>query len=160
MPFEYRDLEGYPMTDFNWPVVPDAFRECLVDLKERYPDIPPILVTENGCSYATAPDAAGVVDDQARIDYLDSHLRAVGQARAEGVDVRGYFTWSLIDNFEWAEGYTQRFGLVYVDYATQQRTPKRSYGWYRDTIAAVRGGPDPAEVLAIPPCQPPGTGGT
>ena len=140
MPFEYRDLEGYPKTDFDWPVVPDAFRECLVTLKQRYPDLPPIYITENGCSYGTAPDADGVVDDQPRIDYLDGHLRAVARARAEGVDVRSYFTWSLLDNFEWAEGYTQRFGLVYVDYATQQRTTKRSYDWYRDTIAAVRGG--------------------
>jgi beta-glucosidase len=138
MPFEYRDLEGYPTTDFGWPVVPDAFRECLVTLKERYPDVPPIYITENGCSYGMAPDATGVVDDQPRIDYLDGHLRAVGQARAEGIDVRGYFTWSVLDNFEWADGYTQRFGLVYVDYATQQRTPKRSYAWYRDMIAAVR----------------------
>ena len=103
-------------------------------------DLPPIYITENGCSYGTAPDADGVVDDQPRIDYLDGHLRAVARARAEGVDVRSYFTWSLLDNFEWAEGYTQRFGLVYVDYATQQRTTKRSYDWYRDTIAAVRGG--------------------
>jgi beta-glucosidase len=109
MPFEYRDLEGYPKTDFDWPVVPDAFRECLVTLKQRYPDLPPIYITENGCSCGTAPDADGVVDDQPRIDYLDGHLRAVARARAEGVDVRGYFTWSLLDNFEWAEGYTQRF---------------------------------------------------
>ena len=77
-----------------------------------------------------------MVDDQARIDYLDSHLRAVGQARAEGVDVRGYYTWSRMDNFEWAEGYTQRFGLVYVDYDTQARIPKRSFDWYAETIKA------------------------
>ena len=140
MPFEYRDVEGYPMTDFNWPVVPDGLRDCLVTLKERYPGLPPVLITESGCSYGMGPDADGVVDDQPRIDYLDAHLRAVGAAIAEGVDVRGFYTWSLIDNFEWAEGYTQRFGLVHVDYPTQRRTPKRSYGWYRDMVAAVRGG--------------------
>jgi beta-glucosidase len=98
-----------------------------------------VLITESGCSYGMGPDADGVVDDQPRIDYLDAHLKAVGEAIAQGVDVRGYYTWSLIDNFEWAEGYTQRFGLVHVDYATQRRTPKRSYGWYRDLVRAVRG---------------------
>jgi beta-glucosidase len=79
-----------------------------------------------------------VVDDQPRIDYLDSHLRAVGDAIAEGVDVAGYYTWSLMDNFEWSEGYSQRFGLVHVDYDTQVRTPKRSYDWFRSVIAASR----------------------
>ena len=139
LPFAYVDLEGYPTTDFNWPVVPDGFRECLVGLEERYPDLPPVYITENGCSYTMGPDADGVVDDQPRIDYLDGHLRAVGDAIAAGVDVRGYYQWSILDNFEWADGYTQRFGLVYVDYATQRRYPKRSYDWYRDTIRTVRG---------------------
>jgi len=84
------------------------------------------------------PDAGGVVDDQPRIDYLDSHLRAVAAAIDEGVDVRGYYCWSLLDNFEWTEGYTQRFGLVHVDYESQRRTPKRSFDWYADTIRANR----------------------
>ncbi|HEY6934331.1 MAG TPA: GH1 family beta-glucosidase [Marmoricola sp.] len=131
IPFEQRPLPGYPTTDFGWPVVPDGLREVLVQLVERYPGIPPILITENGCSY-------GVLDDQARIDYLDSHLRAVAQAIEQGVDVRGYYCWSLVDNFEWAEGYTQRFGLVHVDFETQVRTPRRSFGWYADTIRAHR----------------------
>jgi beta-glucosidase len=81
-------------------------------------------------------DADGAVHDPDRIAYLDAHLRAVAQAVDEGVDVRGYYTWSLLDNFEWAEGYSKRFGLVHVDYETQQRTPKDSYRWYRDLIAA------------------------
>ena len=131
-------MEGYPTTDFNWPVVPDGFRECLVGLKERYPDLPPVYITENGCSYPDGPDAAGVVDDQRRVSYLDSHLKAVGEAIAEGVDVRGYYTWSLLDNFEWAQGYVERFGIVHVDYETQQRTPKASYHWYADVIRQVR----------------------
>jgi beta-glucosidase len=138
LPFDYSDVPGYPTTDFGWPVVPDGLREQLVTLKDRYPDLPPVLITENGCSYNMGPDPegdpAGVVDDQPRIDYLDSHLRAVAAAIDEGVDVRGYYCWSLMDNFEWSEGYTQRFGLVHIDYDTQRRTPKRSFDWYADLI--------------------------
>ena len=84
------------------------------------------------------PDESGVVDDQPRIDYLDAHLRAVGDAVGQGVDVRGYYCWSLMDNFEWAHGFTQRFGLVHVDFDTQVRTPKRSFDWYADVIRAQR----------------------
>jgi beta-glucosidase len=138
LPVEQRQIADVPTTDFGWPIVPDGLREVLVQMKTRYPDVPPIVITENGCSYAVGPDADGVVDDQARIDYLDAHLRAVGQAIEEGVDVAGYYCWSLLDNFEWAEGYTQRFGLVYVDYETQQRYPKRSFDWYAATIRANR----------------------
>jgi beta-glucosidase len=139
LPYELRQITGYPTTDFGWPVVPDGLRECLVMLRERYADsLPPAYITESGCSYLTGPDEHGVVDDQPRIDYLDAHLRAVGDAIAEGVDVRGYYAWSLMDNFEWAEGYRQRFGLVHVDYDTLVRTPKRSYAWYAATVAANR----------------------
>jgi beta-glucosidase len=138
MPFDQREITGYPTTDFGWPVVPDGLRELLVLLKARYPDLPPLLITENGCSYGTGLDEDGVVDDQPRIDYLDGHLRAVAAAIDEGVDVRGYYCWSLMDNFEWTEGYTQRFGLVHVDYETQARTPKRSFDWYAATIRAHR----------------------
>lgn len=137
MPFEQRDILGYPTTDFGWPVVPEGLKELLILMRARYrAAIPPILVTESGCSYGMGPDADGVVDDQPRIDYLDQHLRAVALAIRQGVDVRGYYTWSLMDNFEWAEGFTQRFGLVHVDYDTLARTPKRSYDWYRDLIAS------------------------
>jgi beta-glucosidase len=136
-PWEPLEILGYPTTDHGWPVVPDALREWLITLRARYrAALPPIIITESGCSYGTAPDADGVVDDQARIDYLDAHLRAVAVAVRAGVDVRGYYTWSLMDNFEWAEGYTQRFGLVYVDYETQARIPKRSFDWYAETIRA------------------------
>ena len=137
MPFEFRELLGYPVTDFGWPVVPDALREWLILMRARYrAALPPIYITESGCAYNMGPDEQGVVDDQARIDYLDAHLRAVATAAQRGVDVRGFYTWSLLDNFEWSEGYTQRFGLVHVDSETQRRTPKRSYQWYADVIAA------------------------
>jgi beta-glucosidase len=136
-PFEFVDLVGYDKTDFGWPVVPDSLREWLIILRARYrAALPPIMITESGCSYGRGPDADGVVDDQPRIDYLDSHLRAVATAIAQGVDVRGYYTWSLMDNFEWAEGYTQRFGLVHVDYDTLERTRKKSFQWYADLIKA------------------------
>ena len=113
--------------------------ELLVELVARYPGIPPLVVTENGCSYGMGPDEAGVVDDQPRIDYLHAHLTAVSEAIERGVDVRGYYCWSLLDNFEWAEGFSQRFGLVHVDYDTFERTPKRSFRWYADLIAAQPG---------------------
>jgi beta-glucosidase len=96
--------------------------------------LPPIYITESGCSYDTGPDENGVVDDQARIDYLRSHVNAVSEAITRGVDVRGYYCWSLMDNFEWAEGYAPRFGLVHVDFGTLKRTPKQSFRWYRDLI--------------------------
>jgi beta-glucosidase len=136
LPFTQIDIEGPQRTDFGWPVVPDGLREQLVLLKQRYPDLPPVHITENGCSYTMGPDDDGLVDDQPRIDYLDSHLRAVLQAIDAGVEVGGYWTWSLLDNWEWSVGFTQRFGLVHVDYDTQVRTPKRSFHWYADLIAA------------------------
>ncbi|MER5640550.1 GH1 family beta-glucosidase [Kitasatospora sp. NPDC002227] len=139
LPFSDVRIEGAPRTAFDWPVVPDGLRELLVGLRERYgAALPPVTITENGCSVAdeVAPD--GTVDDRFRIDYLAGHLDAVAHAVAEGVDVRGYYTWSLLDNFEWAEGFNQRFGLVHVDFETQRRTPKASYAWYRDLIAAHR----------------------
>jgi beta-glucosidase len=138
LPFEQCEVTGFATTDFGWPVVPDGLRELLVQMKQRYPGIPPVQITENGCSYGMGPDGDGVVDDQPRIDYLDGHLRAVARAIEEGVDVRGYYCWSLMDNFEWAEGYTQRFGLTWIDYATQARVPKRSFDWYAAVIRANR----------------------
>jgi len=111
-------------------VVPDGLREVLVQLRDRYDkSLPPIWITESGCSYAS-------VDDPARVSYLDGHLRAVRSAIDAGVDVQGYCVWSLLDNFEWAEGYRQRFGLVHVDFATQERTRRTSFHWYKNHIAA------------------------
>jgi beta-glucosidase len=130
LPFDIVPLDGYPVTDFGWPVVPEALTELLLDLHGRYGV--PLYVTESGCAYRESPD------DPHRVAYLSSHVDAVSAALDKGADVRGYFVWSIVDNFEWAEGYTKRFGLVHVDFATQVRTPKSSYRWYRDLIAGHR----------------------
>ncbi|PBC71163.1 beta-glucosidase [Streptomyces sp. TLI_235] len=139
LPFSEAPIEGVPRTAFDWPVVPDGLRELLVGLRDRYgAALPPITITENGCSVADEPAPDGTVRDPDRISYLAGHLDALAAAVAEGVDVRGYYTWSLLDNYEWAEGFHQRFGLVHVDFETQVRTPKTSYAWYRELIAAHR----------------------
>ncbi|TNC46839.1 GH1 family beta-glucosidase [Mumia zhuanghuii] len=136
LPFELVPLTGVSTTGFGWPVVPEGLTELLVGLRDTYDEaLPPVVVTENGCSYPDEPGPDGTIDDPDRIAYLDSHIRAVGTAREAGVDVRGYLTWSLLDNFEWADGYQQRFGVTYVDFATGERTPKASYAWLRDRIA-------------------------
>ncbi|MEH0430178.1 GH1 family beta-glucosidase [Streptomyces stelliscabiei] len=133
LPFTVKEIEGAPTTDFGWPVVPGGLTELLTTFRERYGDrLPPVVITENGCSYEG-------VDDQERIAYLDGHVRALHEATEAGVDVRGYFVWSLLDNFEWAEGYARRFGLVHVDFETLERTPKASYAWYRDLLRAQGG---------------------
>jgi beta-glucosidase len=108
----------------------------LVRLSAEYQP-PPLLVTENGMAHDDHL-VDGRIDDAARTAYLRAHVEAVGQAIALGVDVAGYFCWSLLDNFEWDSGYAKRFGLVHVDYATQQRTPKDSAHWYRSFLAAQR----------------------
>ncbi|MFF7130941.1 MULTISPECIES: GH1 family beta-glucosidase [unclassified Streptomyces] len=132
LPFSVQEIEDVPVTDFGWPVVPEGLTELLTTFHERYGDrLPPVVITENGCSYEG-------VDDRARIAYLDGHVRALHKAVEAGVDVRGYFVWSLMDNFEWAEGYAQRFGLVHVDFETLARTPKASYGWYRELLRAQK----------------------
>ncbi|TXK38725.1 GH1 family beta-glucosidase [Nonomuraea sp. C10] len=137
LPWEDAGISGYPTTAFGWPVVPDGLRELLVRLKDRYGDrLPPVYVTENGCSQEDVPGPDGVVDDRGRIAFLEQHIEAMRRAGREGVDVRGYFVWSLLDNFEWAEGYHQRFGLVHVDFPTQRRTPKASYAWLRDFLSS------------------------
>ncbi|WP_330293264.1 GH1 family beta-glucosidase [Streptomyces sp. NBC_00576] len=132
------DPYGTRHTTMGWPVVPSAFTELLRQLHDRYPRLPPIWITENGSAEAdtVAPDSHVHDDDRTR--YLADHLQAVADAIAAGVDVRGHYVWSLLDNFEWARGYDQRFGLVRVDYDTQTRTPKDSYRWYRDLITAHR----------------------
>jgi beta-glucosidase len=118
----------------GWPVTPDGLRALLVGLKETYPNLPPIYITENGAAYDD-PVIDGACHDPRRIAFLDAHLRAVSVAMDQGVDVRGYFQWSLMDNFEWSHGYVMRFGMVHVDYDTLVRTPRDSAYWYRDVIA-------------------------
>jgi beta-glucosidase len=123
-------------SDMGWEVVPDVLTQHLVRLNRDYMP-PPIWITENGV--ATADSIVdGRVDDAGRLAYLHDHLAAVSRAIDLGVDVRGYFYWSLLDNFEWDSGYTKRFGLVHVDYATQARTPKQSAHWYRKFIEDQR----------------------
>ncbi|MEV8606561.1 GH1 family beta-glucosidase [Amycolatopsis sp. NPDC051373] len=135
LPFELRPVEGYPVTTNDSPIVPQGLRELLVSFQDRYREhLPPVYITENGCSFADAPDEHGQVHDPERIDFLDGHLQALREAMNAGVDVRGYFVWSLLDNFEWSKGYAPRFGLVHVDYETQRRTPKDSFAWYRKLV--------------------------
>lgn len=120
-------------TDMGWPLTPEGFTGLLVRLLDEYPHLPPIYITENGCAYDD-PMVDGRCADPRRIAYLDRHLRALHDALQVGVDVRGYYQWSLMDNFEWALGYAKRFGLVHVDFDTLERTPRDSAWWYRDVI--------------------------
>jgi beta-glucosidase len=139
IPLEVVPPAGLPVTAFGWAVAPDGLTEVLLGLRERYGDrLPPLVVTENGCAVDDVVDAAGRCDDPARVSFLAAHLDAVRVALDAGVDVRGFYVWSLLDNFEWAEGFTKRFGLVHVDYATRRRTPKTSFGWLREQIQASR----------------------
>jgi len=121
-----------PRTAMGWNIDPDGFEQLLVDLGQRYPQLP-LMITENGAAF-TDEIIDGVVDDQRRIGYLRDHLTAVRRAVDRGVDVRGYQVWSLLDNFEWALGYSKRFGIVHIDYETQARTPKASARWYAELI--------------------------
>lgn len=125
---------GTETTEMGWPVDPDGLRRLLGWLRETYPTLPPVFITENGRAVADVVGADGRVVDPERTRYLQDHLAAVGQAIEEGTEVRGYYCWTLMDNFEWAYGYDKRFGLVHVDYATQVRTPKDSYFWYQQFI--------------------------
>jgi beta-glucosidase len=128
--------EGSEHTGMGWEVYPDGLYELLTRLRDDY-DLPPVHVTENGAAFADRREG-DVVDDPRRSSYVDGHLGAIARAIDDGVDVRGYFLWSLLDNFEWALGYSQRFGIVYVDFETLERIPKSSYRWYRDQIASQR----------------------
>ncbi|MET3812036.1 GH1 family beta-glucosidase [Arthrobacter sp. UYEF3] len=131
-------LRGLPVTGMGWEVQPEGLRRLLNRLQREYtgPAGIPTYITENGAAFADVPDAAGFVDDQARLAFFDQHLRALHQSLADGVDVRGYFAWSLLDNFEWAFGYHQRFGLVRVEYESQRRIPKASGLWYSRVAAS------------------------
>ena len=128
---------GREYTGMGWEVGPEFLHELLVRLHDEY-EVPCFLVTENGAAFRDVV-SDGCVDDPRRAAYLEGHLDAVAAALADGVPVGGYFVWSLLDNFEWAEGYSERFGLVYVDHESLERVPKTSYYRYRDLIAA-RGG--------------------
>ncbi|MEV4759135.1 GH1 family beta-glucosidase [Micromonospora sp. NPDC049559] len=127
-----------PLTDMGWSIEPAGLTRLLERIAADYPGVP-LLITENGAAFPDKfnrdePVGEGRVPDADRIAYLDGHLRAAHEAISRGVDLRGYLVWSLLDNFEWAEGYRKRFGIVYVDYLTQRRVPKDSARWYQDVI--------------------------
>ena len=124
----------------GWRIVPPALTELLVRLKHDYGDIP-LVITENGASFDDPPiDGNEVVEDPQRMEYLRGHVAAVESAIDKGVDVRGYYVWSLLDNFEWEHGYSSRFGIIGVDFESQRRAPKRSALWYSDFISEHRNG--------------------
>lgn len=122
-------------TEMAWEVYPDGLFNVLCRLHFEY-QVPKIYITENGCSYSDGPDADGRVRDVRRLHYLRDHFAAAHRAMEIGVPLAGYFVWSFLDNFEWGHGYAQRFGIVWVDFGTQQRIPKDSALWYRQVIAA------------------------
>ncbi|HTW99085.1 MAG TPA: GH1 family beta-glucosidase [Acidimicrobiales bacterium] len=125
--------EGVARTATGWPIDAEGLYELLLMLHKRAPGLP-LYITENGMAADDYLDPEGAVDDEERIAYLRDHLAAAARAIADGVELRGYFCWSLLDNFEWAEGYSKRFGLVFVDYATQRRTPKASAAFYSHVV--------------------------
>jgi beta-glucosidase len=133
--FDIDETPKGPLTDMGWPLTPDGLENLLVRWHKEHGDkLPPMYITENGVAYGEGPDASGRVADQRRIDYLQTHLKAVSNAIAQGAPVKGYYQWSLMDNFEWALGYDKRFGIVHVDFETQKRIIKDSGYWYRDQI--------------------------
>ena len=124
-----------PRSVMGWPIEPEAFRETLIGIHRRYRL--PVYVLENGTACRDEIDTDGAVIDEPRIDYLRKYIAAMFEAINAGADVRGYFVWSLLDNFEWGSGYSQRFGLVYVDYPTLRRIPKASFRWYAELIKSM-----------------------
>ncbi len=120
-------------TAMDWEVYPQALTDVLLWVRHRYGAVP-LYITENGAAFSDPPFADGTVDDPLRVQYFRDHLLAAHRALAQGVDLRGYFAWSLLDNFEWSAGYAKRFGLVAVDFATQRRTPKASARFYAEVI--------------------------
>ncbi len=141
------------LTDMGWEIDPMGLRRILLRIHRDYSPRA-LYVTENGAAYDDPVDADGRVRDERRIRYLDDHLRSAAEAMADGAPLAGYFVWSLMDNFEWSYGYTKRFGLVSVDFATGERVPKDSFRWYRDVVAA--GGPGDAPTPFNPrraPCD-------
>ncbi len=129
-----RDLDA-PHTDMGWEVYPDGLHHALVRVARDYAP-PAMYVTENGAAFGDVRVHDGSVHDPERTAFLESYIAAVSRAIADGAPVKGYFIWSLLDNFEWAYGYSKRFGIVYVDYPTLERVPKDSFYWYRDSIAS------------------------
>ena len=138
---DWLPTEG-PHTDMGWNIDPDGLHDLLVRVHDNYPEVD-LVVTENGMAckdqLTVNEDGTKSVHDPDRIDYLKRHFAAAKRAIDEGVPLTGYFVWSLLDNFEWYFGYAKRFGITYVDYATQERIPKDSFMWYRDFLASRKG---------------------
>ena len=126
-----------PLTAMGWEIHPHGLYEVLMRLHREYA-APPLFVTESGAAFPDVRRADGTIDDRDRIAYLEAYLDALAQAVADRVPIRGHLVWSLLDNFEWSEGYSKRFGLVWVDYETLERVPKASFAWYRDMMASSR----------------------
>jgi beta-glucosidase len=124
---------GWCRTEMGWGIDPDGLRLEVLDVTRKYGQ-PKIYLTENGCAMPDTPESGGFVMDWDRVRYLSAHIHALHQAIQEGADVRGYYAWSILDNFEWERGYGHRFGLVRVDYATLRRIPKKSAHWYGEVI--------------------------
>ena len=120
-------------TAMGWGIEPDGLTELLLRLEREYAKLP-FYITENGAAFYDYATPEGNVNDEERVAFLDAHFRAAHEAIERGVNLKGYFVWSLLDNFEWAEGYSKRFGIVYVEYATQHRIPKMSARWYKEVI--------------------------
>ena len=137
-------LQG--VSEMGWEVYPEGLYELLTQLERDY-ELPPVYISENGMACADTVSADGAIHDPRRIAYIEQHLDALSRAMGEGVSVRGYFHWSLMDNFEWAKGYSMRFGLIHIDYQTQQRTFKDSALWYRDYIQRERFGAKQKEAM-------------
>lgn len=128
--YKHVTLGGVERTQMGWEIHPEGLTKQLLTIKADYPNLPPVYITENGMA-SDDEVVDGVVDDSDRVRFFERHFAALEQAIEAGVDVRGYFAWSLLDNFEWAYGYEKRFGICHVDYATQQRTPKKSAAWFQ-----------------------------
>ncbi len=126
---------GLPTTAMQWEIDAPGLRDVLIRVAADYPAVP-LYITENGAAFEDVVDADGRVEDLDRVAYLAAHLDACAEAVVAGVPLHGYFAWSLFDNFEWSWGYSRRFGLIHVDYTTQQRTLKRSACWYEEVLAA------------------------
>ena len=130
-----RNVDMGPETDFGWEIYPPGIYDLLMRLKNEY-KVQNIYITENGCSYGDGPNSEGKINDKRRIEYYRSHLTELKRAIEDGAPCNGYFAWSLMDNFEWAQGFSQRFGLIWVDFETLERIPKDSYYWYKKYISA------------------------
>ena len=137
---------GLPLTDMGWEIYPEGLTELLLRLHRDY-ELPPLYVTENGAAFRDVL-SDGRIHDAQRSDYIARHIAAISQAMSQGVSMQGYMVWSLLDNFEWASGYQKRFGIIHVDYATQQRTLKDSALWYREFLQCNKAGRKQQESFA------------